>query len=133
MQYNVVNLGDDADTVGAIYGQLAGGYYGVDDIPTQWSVTTYFVRLIELFASELSQFSSKSVPQTDVNWWQLSSIVPHDQCNYWSYLVMSIISLHYQYNKMQCCRGLKPNSSTGTQKLESLASQVLIRSLSAFT
>ena len=92
MQYNVVNLGDDVDTVGAIYGQLAEGYYGVDDIPTQWSVTTYFVTLIELFASELSQFSSKSAPQTDVNWRQLSAIVPHDQYNYWSYLVMSIIS-----------------------------------------
>ncbi len=28
----VVNLGDDADTVGAVYGQLAGAYYGVDSI-----------------------------------------------------------------------------------------------------
>lgn len=28
-----VNLGDDADTVGAVYGQLAGAYYGVDAIP----------------------------------------------------------------------------------------------------
>ena len=25
-----VNLGDDADTVGAIYGQLAGAFYGVN-------------------------------------------------------------------------------------------------------
>ncbi|EAX47887.1 hypothetical protein TcarDRAFT_1576 [Thermosinus carboxydivorans Nor1] len=24
-----VNLGDDADTTGAVYGQLAGAYYGV--------------------------------------------------------------------------------------------------------
>ena len=28
-----VNLGDDADTVGAITGQLVGAYYGVDGIP----------------------------------------------------------------------------------------------------
>jgi len=28
----VVNLGDDADTVGAVYGQLAGAYYGVNAI-----------------------------------------------------------------------------------------------------
>jgi ADP-ribosyl-[dinitrogen reductase] hydrolase len=27
-----VNLGDDADTTGAIYGQLAGAFYGVDAI-----------------------------------------------------------------------------------------------------
>lgn len=31
-----VNLGDDADTTGAIYGQLAGAYYGMQQIPTHW-------------------------------------------------------------------------------------------------
>ncbi|MDZ7753013.1 MAG: ADP-ribosylglycohydrolase family protein [Gammaproteobacteria bacterium] len=31
-----VNLGDDADTTGAIYGQLAGAYYGADAIPRSW-------------------------------------------------------------------------------------------------
>ena len=31
-----VNLGDDADTTGAVYGQLAGAYYGVDNIPVGW-------------------------------------------------------------------------------------------------
>lgn len=31
-----VNLGDDADTTGAIYGQLAGAYYGVNGIPPEW-------------------------------------------------------------------------------------------------
>jgi ADP-ribosyl-[dinitrogen reductase] hydrolase len=31
-----VNLGDDADTTGAIFGQLAGAYYGVDAIPERW-------------------------------------------------------------------------------------------------
>jgi ADP-ribosyl-[dinitrogen reductase] hydrolase len=31
-----VNLGDDADTTGAIYGQLAGAYYGVNAIPEGW-------------------------------------------------------------------------------------------------
>lgn len=31
-----VNLGEDADTTGAIYGQLAGAYYGVDAIPAEW-------------------------------------------------------------------------------------------------
>lgn len=28
-----VNLGDDADTTGAVYGQIAGAYYGVEKIP----------------------------------------------------------------------------------------------------
>jgi ADP-ribosylglycohydrolase len=31
-----VNLGDDADTTGAIYGQIAGAYYGVEAIPLEW-------------------------------------------------------------------------------------------------
>jgi ADP-ribosylglycohydrolase len=31
-----VNLGDDADTTGAIYGQLAGAFYGVEGIPERW-------------------------------------------------------------------------------------------------
>jgi ADP-ribosyl-[dinitrogen reductase] hydrolase len=31
-----VNLGDDADTTGAIYGQLAGAFYGEKDIPEHW-------------------------------------------------------------------------------------------------
>ncbi len=31
-----VNLGDDADTTGAVYGQLAGAFYGVEAIPRSW-------------------------------------------------------------------------------------------------
>jgi len=31
-----VNLGDDADTTGAIVGQLAGAYYGEGGIPAAW-------------------------------------------------------------------------------------------------
>ena len=31
-----VNLGEDADTTGAVYGQLAGAHYGQDGIPREW-------------------------------------------------------------------------------------------------
>jgi len=31
-----VNLGDDADTTGAVCGQLAGAYWGEDGIPAKW-------------------------------------------------------------------------------------------------
>ncbi|WP_205650917.1 ADP-ribosylglycohydrolase family protein [Ectobacillus funiculus] len=31
-----VNLGNDADTTGAVYGQIAGAYYGVNAIPEKW-------------------------------------------------------------------------------------------------
>lgn len=37
-----VNLGDDADTTGAIYGQIAGAYYGEEGIPRKWlSIITH--------------------------------------------------------------------------------------------
>ena len=32
----VVNLGDDADTTGAIFGQIAGTHYGLGSIPAAW-------------------------------------------------------------------------------------------------
>lgn len=31
-----VNLGEDADTTGAVYGQLAGAFYGLKSIPVRW-------------------------------------------------------------------------------------------------
>jgi ADP-ribosyl-[dinitrogen reductase] hydrolase len=31
-----VNLGEDADTTGAVYGQIAGAYYGYQAIPESW-------------------------------------------------------------------------------------------------
>ncbi|MDO5317705.1 MAG: ADP-ribosylglycohydrolase family protein [bacterium] len=31
-----VNLGGDSDSIGAVYGQIAGAYYGFDAIPARW-------------------------------------------------------------------------------------------------
>ncbi len=31
-----VNLGGDTDTIGAVYGQLAGAYYGIENMPKRW-------------------------------------------------------------------------------------------------
>jgi ADP-ribosyl-[dinitrogen reductase] hydrolase len=31
-----VNLGGDSDSIGAVYGQIAGAYYGFDAIPSSW-------------------------------------------------------------------------------------------------
>lgn len=41
-----VNLGDDADTTGAICGQIAGAYYGRTGIPPQWADKVYNARNI---------------------------------------------------------------------------------------
>ena len=48
-----VNLGDDADTTGAIYGQLAGAFYGVDAIPSPWRNKLALRETIESMARRL--------------------------------------------------------------------------------
>jgi ADP-ribosyl-[dinitrogen reductase] hydrolase len=49
----VVNLGDDADTTGAVFGQLAGCYYGTDGIPSAWVQRLTMIDKIEAFADQL--------------------------------------------------------------------------------
>ncbi len=51
-----VNLGDDADTTGAVYGQLAGAFYGESGIPELWRSNLAYRRLIETFADQLFTF-----------------------------------------------------------------------------
>ncbi len=48
-----VNLGNDADTTGAVYGQLAGAYYGADAIPERWRAVLAYREEIEVFAARL--------------------------------------------------------------------------------
>ena len=36
-----VNLGDDADTIASICGQLAGAFYGLSAIPQHWKDRLY--------------------------------------------------------------------------------------------
>lgn len=45
-----VNLGNDADTVGAVYGQIAGAYYGMSSIPAHWLKRLYKKPEIEIAA-----------------------------------------------------------------------------------
>nr|WP_293346925.1 MULTISPECIES: ADP-ribosylglycohydrolase family protein [unclassified Microcoleus] len=48
-----VNLGDDADTTGAVYGQLAGAFYGESAIPQKWISQLTDFSLIASFAEQL--------------------------------------------------------------------------------
>jgi hypothetical protein len=48
-----VNLGDDADTTAAIYGQLAGAYYGEQGIPRSWRGKLAMRSTIEDFADAI--------------------------------------------------------------------------------
>jgi ADP-ribosylglycohydrolase len=52
-----VNLGDDADTTAAIFGQLAGACYGVSGIPPEWVARLAKRELIESYADTLLELS----------------------------------------------------------------------------
>lgn len=47
------NLGDDADTTAAVYGQLAGAFYGAEAIPAKWRARLAERSIIEWLATEL--------------------------------------------------------------------------------
>ena len=55
-----VNLGDDADTTGAIYGQIAGAHYGVEAIPAEWRRRLTMKAEIESLADQLYEGAMKS-------------------------------------------------------------------------
>jgi ADP-ribosylglycohydrolase len=51
----VVNLGEDADSTGAVYGQIAGAYYGEAGIPAEWRAKLAMRDVIERFAGGLCE------------------------------------------------------------------------------
>lgn len=53
-----VNLGEDADTTGAVYGQLAGALYGWEAIPEAWRTKIANREQLESLAERLFQLSS---------------------------------------------------------------------------
>jgi ADP-ribosyl-[dinitrogen reductase] hydrolase len=57
-----VNLGDDADTTGAVYGQLAGAIYGQEDIPSKWTAQLALHGTIIQFADRLHEAAHAGVP-----------------------------------------------------------------------
>jgi ADP-ribosylglycohydrolase len=52
------NLGDDADTTGAVYGQLAGAFYGEAGIPAGWRARLALRETIERLADRLHAAAS---------------------------------------------------------------------------
>lgn len=51
------NLGDDADTTAAIYGQIAGAYFGESGIPHQWRQKLTLRETITSLAEKLFDFA----------------------------------------------------------------------------
>jgi ADP-ribosylglycohydrolase len=58
----VVNLGGDADTAGAILGAMAGAHYGLEAIPDRWLEGLQNRPGIELRARALAQRSTEGLP-----------------------------------------------------------------------
>ena len=55
-----VNLGEDADTTAAVYGQIAGAFYGEDGIPAGWRELLTLRETIETFADGLLALAAAS-------------------------------------------------------------------------
>lgn len=55
----VVNIGWDADTNGAIYGQLAGAYYGESGIPQEWREQVAHTETIHSYGMQLFELSQE--------------------------------------------------------------------------
>ena len=56
-----VNLGDDADTTGAIYGQIAGACYGVQAIPAKWRERLTMTNQIASIADKIYVHAQRSM------------------------------------------------------------------------
>ncbi|MCX5971731.1 MAG: ADP-ribosylglycohydrolase family protein [Coprothermobacterota bacterium] len=54
-----VNLGNDADTVGAVFGQIAGAYYGERGIPKEWWSKLALVEKITEYADRFMELSGQ--------------------------------------------------------------------------
>jgi ADP-ribosylglycohydrolase len=55
-----VNLADDSDTTGAVYGQIAGAYYGYDAIPKRWLDKIVKLDMIVEMADKLHDYQTKN-------------------------------------------------------------------------
>lgn len=62
---NAVNLGDDTDTTAAIYGQLAGAYYGYRSIPPEWMHQLYASNLLISTAAWLQYYGPSEERRRD--------------------------------------------------------------------
>lgn len=57
-----INLAGDSDTIGAIYGQLAGAYYGEYEIPAAWIKKLAKFHVFYMYADKLLRFGMCDMP-----------------------------------------------------------------------
>jgi hypothetical protein len=68
-----VNLGDDTDTTAAIYGQLAGAYYGYKNLPMKW--------VTQIYAKKFILQLSKWIAYEGKNWKETETILPSKEAS----------------------------------------------------
>jgi ADP-ribosylglycohydrolase len=68
-----VNLGDDTDTTAAIYGQLAGAYYGYKNLPAKW--------VDQVYAKKFILQLSKWIAYEGKNWKNSEVILPSKEAS----------------------------------------------------
>ncbi len=67
---SAINLGDDADTTAAIYGQLAGAYYGYKNLPQKWVKQVYakdFIKCLSEWIVYEGQIWAQNSQSTSTN------------------------------------------------------------------
>jgi ADP-ribosyl-[dinitrogen reductase] hydrolase len=60
------NLGNDADTTAAVYGQLAGAFYGEPGIPESWLEKLAMRDTIASFADRLCALSQRTSHESSI-------------------------------------------------------------------
>ena len=72
-----VNLGGDADTIGAVYGQIAGAYYGYRAIPGRWLAA---IRCRRRIAALVNRFLAALDPETPpCRFFKGEAVCPYDR------------------------------------------------------
>ena len=60
----VISLGGDTDTNGAVYGQLAGAYYGYKNIPEEWRNDIYLADELVKISDKLTKLGKTPILKT---------------------------------------------------------------------
>lgn len=74
-----VNLGEDSDTTGAVFGQLAGAHYGVKGINQEWKDGLWDKKLIEDLALKLCGLANPFFYEGENPTVDLIILNPHDE------------------------------------------------------
>jgi ADP-ribosyl-[dinitrogen reductase] hydrolase len=96
-----VNLGDDTDTTAAIYGQLAGAYYGYKKLPKKWLDHVYAQKFMLNLSKWIAYEGQKWQPPEDIHPFNPSSSFQFQTCktNTGTFGHRPNLNMHSSHNK----------------------------------